>query len=63
VALWGSASVSLNLWCTLWSRAHSTTSFWKKIQRSVAEDTYPKITLLLICSFTTKKHKRCVRKY
>jgi hypothetical protein len=22
-ALWGSASVSENLWCTLWSRAHS----------------------------------------
>lgn len=29
-ALWGSASVSLNLWCTLWSRAHSYMWFWKK---------------------------------
>lgn len=29
LASWGSASVSLNLWCTLWSRAHSCTWFCK----------------------------------
>lgn len=30
-ALWGSASVSLYLWCTLWSNAHAYTCFcrWK----------------------------------
>lgn len=27
LALWGSALVSLYLWCTLWSRAHSITWF------------------------------------
>jgi hypothetical protein len=30
-ALWGSASVSENLWWTLWSRAHSMTSFFNWI--------------------------------
>lgn len=31
LALWGSALVSLYLWCTLWSRAHSYTWFSKAI--------------------------------
>lgn len=30
LTLWGSASVSLYLWCTLWSNAHLYTSFYRR---------------------------------
>ena len=44
LALWGSASVSENLWCTLWSRLHSMMSFWST---TIAHAIY--ITYLLEC--------------
>lgn len=31
-ALWGSASVSLYLWCTLWSSAHRYTCFCRRLE-------------------------------
>jgi hypothetical protein len=61
--LWGSASVSLNLWWTLWSRHHSKRSFydknWNKIWKFFSF--YPFIFILFTCPAMEWQMQRNIR--
>jgi hypothetical protein len=55
--LWGSASVSLNLWWTLWSRHHSKRSFYERNWKFLFIHFFYCDSIYLSCNWMTNAEK------